>query len=143
MRDDLGSLLTAIIKNAIADQPQPPLQSTASIEAFLIESRDLLRNRVAAPLPAQDKSPYLNSDEAIEYLRLKGGRSGLYFLMREHALPFLRLGGRLRFDRRELDAWMHDNSATIELRTRKNQSPPPESESGLLLQWRTLLRQRR
>jgi hypothetical protein len=32
--------------------------------------------------------------------------------MREHHLPYLRAGGRLRFDTRELDAWLRDPTLT-------------------------------
>jgi hypothetical protein len=59
-------------------------------------------------------SPYLDANEAVVYLRLPS-RSGLYYQMRERALPFLRCGGRLRFDKRELDAWMRGATA-IEIR---------------------------
>lgn len=74
--------------------------------------------------PANEKvaqridSPYLDSQGAVRYLQLRS-LSGLYNLMREHGCPFLRMGGRLRFDKRDLDRWMHDQSARIELHTRK------------------------
>lgn len=58
-------------------------------------------------------SPYLTSRETIEYFRL-GSWSALYRLIREHRMPFCRVGGRYRFDRRELDAWAHGFSSAIE-----------------------------
>lgn len=50
-------------------------------------------------------SPYLTSKEALVYLRL-GSLSALYTHIRENGLPTCRCGGNLRFDTRELDAWM-------------------------------------
>jgi len=70
-------------------------------------------------------SPYLTSAEAVDYLRLsprdrakKGATkdfSGLYRLMREHRLPYVRRGGRLLFDSRELDTWMRENAMRVDL----------------------------
>ena len=50
-------------------------------------------------------SPYLNSKEAMAYLRLTSS-SSLYYLINERRLPYLRRGGRLLFDTREIDAWL-------------------------------------
>jgi excisionase family DNA binding protein len=58
-------------------------------------------------------SPYLTAREAIAYLRL-GSQSALYRLVRQHALPFCRRGGRYLFDTRELDAWVHGHRSAIE-----------------------------
>jgi hypothetical protein len=55
-------------------------------------------------------SPYMNSGEAMTYLRLTS-RSSLDYLMREQGLPYLRRGGRLLFDRREIDAWLRGTDA--------------------------------
>ena len=55
-------------------------------------------------------TPYLDSKEAMTYLRLKYQQQ-LQHLMKEHGLPTLRCGGRLRFDKRELDAWLRGTSA--------------------------------
>ena len=52
------------------------------------------------------ESPYLTAKETIAYLRL-GSSNALYRLIREHRLPFCRVGRNYRFDRRELDAWAH------------------------------------
>jgi excisionase family DNA binding protein len=58
-------------------------------------------------------NPYLTPSETIAYLKL-GSRSALYRLIREHALPYLRVGGRYRFDVREIDAWAHGHTSAIE-----------------------------
>ena len=59
-------------------------------------------------------SPYLNSREAMAYLRLTSS-SSLYHLINEWRLPYLRRGGRLLFDTRELDAWLRGHDSAIEL----------------------------
>lgn len=53
-------------------------------------------------------SPYLDSREAMAYLRL-ATISVLYYHIKENRLPFLRRGGRYLFDRRELDAWLRQS----------------------------------
>ena len=63
--------------------------------------------------PATVDSPYLSARDAIAYLRL-GSTSALYRLIREHAMPFCRVGKLYRFDRRELDAWAHGHASAIE-----------------------------
>lgn len=60
--------------------------------------------------PRQVITPYLDSHEAVVYLRL-GSLSALYSHIRENKLPTLRAGGNLRFDARELDAWLRGRSA--------------------------------
>ncbi len=55
-------------------------------------------------------SPYLTSREAVDYLRLPS-LSSLYSHIRENRLPVLRSGGELRFDKRDLDAWLRGMSA--------------------------------
>ncbi len=52
-------------------------------------------------------TPYLNSREALVYLRLNS-LSSLYRHIRENRLPVLRAGGDLRFDVRDLDAWLRN-----------------------------------
>jgi excisionase family DNA binding protein len=64
-------------------------------------------------------SPYLTSREALVYLRLKS-LSALYHHIRENGLPVLRAGGDLRFDTRELDAWLRGTTAIEIVRTRRN-----------------------
>ena len=68
---------------------------------------------VDPPKPAV-QSPYLNTREAMAYLRLND-TGALYDLMKEQGLPYLRCGGRYRFDTRELDAWLRGTTA-LELR---------------------------
>lgn len=53
------------------------------------------------------RSPYLTSREAVEYLRLPS-LSSLYSHIRENRLPVCRVGGQLRFDIRDLDAWVRN-----------------------------------
>lgn len=60
-------------------------------------------------------SPYLTAKEAIAYLNL-GSTNALYRLIREHRLPFCRVGRNYRFDRRELDAWAHGYANAVEQR---------------------------
>lgn len=71
---------------------------------------------VAPPPPSSRvvESPYFDSKEAMAYLRLKYSQQ-LYQLIKEHGLPTLRCGGRLRFDKRDLDAWLRGTTA-LELR---------------------------
>lgn len=64
-------------------------------------------------------SPYLTPAEAIEYLRLKS-RGALQRLITEHRLPVLRLGGKLRFDSRELDAWLRGTTPIELARARRH-----------------------
>jgi len=59
-------------------------------------------------------SPYLNSKEAMAYLRLTSS-SSLYYLINERRLPYLRRGGRLLFDTREIDAWLRGHDSALEL----------------------------
>jgi excisionase family DNA binding protein len=59
------------------------------------------------------ESPYLTAHEAIAYLRLRS-QSSLYRLIREHRLPFCRVGRNYRFDKRELDAWLRGFDSALE-----------------------------
>lgn len=63
-------------------------------------------------------SPYLTSKEAIAYLRLPS-LGALYNHIRDNRLPVCRVGGALRFDKRELDAWMRGTTALELVRARK------------------------
>lgn len=56
------------------------------------------------------ESPYMNTREAMAYLRLPR-TSSLYYLINQQGLPHLRRGGRLLFDRRDLDAWLRGTDA--------------------------------
>lgn len=58
-------------------------------------------------------SPYLTAKETIEYLRL-GSNNALYRLIREHRLPFCRVGRNYRFDTRQLDSWMRGFDSHLE-----------------------------
>jgi excisionase family DNA binding protein len=57
--------------------------------------------------------PYLTAKQTIAYLSL-GSSSALYRLIREHRLPFCRVGRNYRFDKRELDAWAHGFGSALE-----------------------------
>ena len=46
----------------------------------------------------------LTPEEAADYLRVK--RSTIYAWVCQHFIPHLKLGGRLRFRRAALDAWL-------------------------------------
>jgi excisionase family DNA binding protein len=58
--------------------------------------------------------PYLTAHEAMAYLRVNS-QSALYRLIREHRMPFLRIGRLYRFDRKELDAWAHGHGSALEM----------------------------
>ena len=75
--------------------------------------------KLAAPAKVKPAvpSPYLTTKEALAYLRLND-TGALYDLMKEQGLPYLRCGGRYRFDVRELDAWLRGTTA-LELRRAK------------------------
>jgi len=59
------------------------------------------------------REPYLTAADTIAYLKL-GSSSALYRLIREHQLPFCRVGRRYRFDRAEVDAWAHGQRSAID-----------------------------
>lgn len=59
------------------------------------------------------ESPYLTARDTIAYLRLTG-QNALYRLVREHGLPFCRVGRLYRFDRRDVDAWVHGFGSALE-----------------------------
>lgn len=63
-------------------------------------------------------SPYLTTREAVAYLRLSSP-SALYHLITDQHVPHLRRGGRLLFDRRELDAWLRGTDAVSLARAQK------------------------
>ena len=65
--------------------------------------RDFCDRMVVLATPV---SPWLDTHEAAEYLRMS--EATLYRLRRE-GLPFSRAGGRLLFNRHELDNWVKDS----------------------------------
>ena len=65
-------------------------------------------------------SPYRTPEEAMEYLRLTSRRT-LSYLMKERGLPYVRCGGRLRFDTRELDAWLRGSDSLTLVRAERQQ----------------------
>lgn len=62
---------------------------------------------------AKIDSPYLTAREAMAYLKVNSS-SALYRLIREHRMPFCRIGRLYRFDTRELDAWAHGHDSALE-----------------------------
>ena len=74
---------------------------------------------IAPVQPARIESPYMTVDETIVYLRLTSRRA-LQRLLSGHRLPHGRLGRKLLFDRREVDAWVLGYGSALEMaRTRK------------------------
>ena len=59
------------------------------------------------------ESPYLTSREALAYLRIPS-LGALYGHIRQNRLPVCRVGGGLRFDTRDLDAWVHGYGSVVE-----------------------------
>jgi len=59
-------------------------------------------------------TPYLTAREAMAYLKV-GSQSTLYRLIREHRMPFCRIGRLYRFDQAELDAWAHGHGSALEM----------------------------
>ena len=58
--------------------------------------------------------PYLTAREAMAYLKVNS-QTALYRLIREHRMPFCRVGRLYRFDVRELDAWTHGHGSALEM----------------------------
>jgi excisionase family DNA binding protein len=58
-------------------------------------------------------SPYLTARETIAYLRL-GSSNALYRLVKQHRLPYCRVGRLYRFDRGEIDAWAHGFTSALD-----------------------------
>lgn len=59
------------------------------------------------------RESYLTPAELMAYLRL-GSQSALYRLIREHRLPFRRIGRLYRFDREDVDAWACGYDSVLE-----------------------------
>lgn len=55
-------------------------------------------------------TPYLTAAEAVSYLKLNT-KQALYHHIKFNALPVCRIGSTLRFDTRELDAWLRGTTA--------------------------------
>ena len=63
-------------------------------------------------------SPYLTAKEAAEYLRFPSVKA-LYAAVARDGLPVCRRGGKLLFDRRELDAALHGATVLEQRAVRK------------------------
>ena len=51
---------------------------------------------------------FLDVREASDYLGL--AESTLYTMANQRRIPFLKMGRRLKFDRKELERWIHSHS---------------------------------
>lgn len=71
---------------------------------------------LAEPPARVIESPYLTSREAMAYINGITTRQHLNDLIKKHGLPTCRAGGRLRFDKREIDVWLRDRHAALALR---------------------------
>lgn len=89
-----------------------------------LQARTTQREQALRPVD----SPYLTSHEALQYLRLRT-LSALYSHMRDNRLPYQRVGRSLRFDKRELDAWMRGAESHLEL-VRAGKHPSRQSQAG-------------
>jgi hypothetical protein len=69
---------------------------------------DLLAAALAERLQLTDASPWMNTAEAAEYMRVS------VRWLRQHLfqIPHSKVEGRLFFSRRELDAWLAENRRT-------------------------------
>ncbi len=59
-------------------------------------------------------SPNLTVHDVMAYVGV-GAESAVYRLIRDHGLPFRRLGRRYRFKQIEIDAWLKPNGATLDI----------------------------
>ena len=77
----------------------------------------MTRNKPGRSWPVTE-SPYLNTKEAIAYLRLPS-QWALYHLIKEQRLPCCRRGRLYLFDVRELDAWVHGHGSALDFHRAK------------------------
>jgi excisionase family DNA binding protein len=64
------------------------------------------------------RDSYLRAREAMAYLNI-GSSNSLYRLIREHRMPFSRIGRLYRFERAELDAWARGHDSALERAERR------------------------
>lgn len=88
----------------------------------LLQAVTLMSEQRTGAFDAPDQTrqvvtPYLDSREAVLYLKLPS-LSSLYSHIRDNKLPTLRAGGDLRFDVRELDAWLRGTNSVELVRRR-------------------------
>lgn len=72
-----------------------------------------------APRPVD--TPHLTAEEAVQYLRLPSLRA-LYRAIKEHRLPFGRIGRQYRFHKAHLDRWLEVVGAPVLTGLRPSQS---------------------
>jgi hypothetical protein len=66
---------------------------------------DLLATALAERLHLSDQSPWMNTAEAADYMRV----SVRWLRQHLHQVPHSKVEGRLFFSRHELDAWLARN----------------------------------
>lgn len=59
-----------------------------------------------------DPERWLTPKDAIVYLGL-GSKQALYRLIRDHRLPYGRIGRRYRFSKRRLDLWVESKGGIV------------------------------
>jgi excisionase family DNA binding protein len=85
------------------------------VEAIAEQLAPHVAELLAEARPAEQRTPWLDVDEAAEYLRLRArdgkswSREAVYKLTAAKAIPHHRIGSRVLFRRDELDAWMDEN----------------------------------
>jgi excisionase family DNA binding protein len=51
---------------------------------------------------------FIDADEVADYLGL--AESTVYTMVSQRRIPFVKMGRRTKFDRKELDRWIHSHS---------------------------------
>lgn len=77
-------------------QRETPFQSSSQ------KDLDALASALAARLDLPNGSPWMNTAEAAEYMRV----SVRWLRQHLHQVPHSKVEGRLFFSRKELDAWL-------------------------------------
>lgn len=63
------------------------------------------------------ETPYLNSDEAWQYLKFPT-KAAFYIALRRQGIPYYKRGKSLLFERGQLDAWLKKSSLRVVSRRR-------------------------
>jgi excisionase family DNA binding protein len=97
------------------------------VECVAARVAELLADRLAST--SSDASPWLDVNEAAEYMRCKPKR--IYDLVSQHRLAAHRDGARVLFRREELDAYLLDAPAESPS-ARRSRTPVATGNSGLV-----------
>ena len=85
-----------------------------TLDQLLASVRDIVRDEMKS-LPQPEKvKPFLSLSEAVELTGLS--KSTLYRMTSEKAIPHLKRGGKLLFNRIELIAWINKQNSQCTLR---------------------------